>query len=270
MTQNNQIISQCFNPMVIDYITKFVKYNFEVTDNNMRADLILNYLKDFGFEEVGCGTNRIVVKHEMAPGIVFKIALDTRGIQDNDLEEILSSRLQPYVTVTYDNTGTISASEYVQTMTKDDMEENYDIVSDILHHIGSAYILNDVGPKAFMNWGYRVDSGEIVILDYAYLTPITQYMDFSCKAKAPGKKHKKCGGPLGYSKDFSEFVCTCCGARFAIGDIASTPEKDDSTDFNTSGLDLDQYPELQRLEEGSLIAPIEEDDRDEFGFNTNF
>lgn len=270
MTQNTEIIKQYFNPAMIDYITQFVKYNFEITDNNMRADAILNYVKPFGFEEVGCGTNRIAIRHVNEPTVVFKIALDSRGITDNDLEEVLSSRLQPYVTVTYDNTGTISASEFVDVMTSDDMENNYEVVSNILLHIGSAYVLNDVGPKAFMNWGFRPYSDEVVILDYAYLTPIVPEMDFSCKAKAPGKKHKKCGGPLRYSKDFSEFVCTCCGAKFAIGDIAATPEKDESMDFNTTGLDASAYPELSRLDETTFTVPDEPEYRDEFGFNTDF
>lgn len=264
----NSIIGQYLNPMMLDYITKFVKHNIEITDNNLRADVIVQYLNEFGFREIGCGTNRITLKHENDESLVFKIALDERGITDNNLEELLAPKLQPYVTVMYDNVGTISVSEFVHTMKREDMDDYYDAVSEILHRVGSRYILNDVGPNEFKNWGIRPDTNEIVILDFAYLTPITEEMDFSCRARVPGKKHKRCGGQLKYSNDFSKFVCTSCNAEFAIGDIAATPGRDSTREFNTIGLSADNYPALEQIEPGQLVYQRDED-YDDMGFNTS-
>jgi len=264
----NSTIGQYFNPMVLDYITKFVKHNIVITDNNLRADAIVQYLNEYGFREIGCGTNRIALKHEDDDSIVFKIALDERGIVDNNLEEVLSPKLQPYVTVMYDNIGTISASEFVYTMKSGDMDNYYNGVSEILHRVGSRYILNDVGPNEFKNWGIRPETNEIVILDYAYLTPITEEMDFSCKARIPGKKHKRCGGPLKYNKDFSKFVCTHCDAEFAIGDVAATPGRESTREFNMTGVNPDNYPELERVDSSQLVYERDED-YDDMGFNTS-
>lgn len=239
MEEKTIILSE-FNPMVIDALSKFVKGNVEITDNNLRADFIMKLLRPCGFREVGCGTNRIVVSTENKPGYVFKIALDKQGIIDNNLEMELSPKLFPYVTTTYDNIGIIAAAEHVQVMNRALFNAHWGTVRNILFTIAQKYILNDVGPKSFMNWGIR-DDNNVVILDYAYLTRITPQMNFRCKAKDIGDPCK-CGGLLKYNNDFTEFECVKCGAKFAIGDIAKTVDGEE-LGFNSIGVDKNDEPE---------------------------
>lgn len=265
----DSIILQNFNPMMVAMLEQYGNSQ-DITDNNERADYIVRYLSQFGFSEVGCGTNRVVVKKDCDDTTVYKIALDKRGYKDNILENVLSRKLQPYATVCFDNIGVISAQERVNVMTKTDMYDNINTVRSILMNIGMVYVVHDVGPNAFMNWGFR-DNGEIVILDYAYITPITKDMVFKCKAKQFGKP-KRCGGQLIYTENYDKFMCMKCGAKFAISDIIALPEDELVFELNSydgnMGVDESLYPQIERELKQVLGTTDYTMEYDEFGLYT--
>ena len=182
--------------------------------NHRRADVMVKFLKQFGFKEIGCGTNRIVFAHKDIEGRAFKIALDSRGILDNNMEEKLYSDLKDIVPNFYDNNGLILIAERVIPFKKISEFYDNDRVSEILDTLAMRYVLNDVGPESFLNWGKDL-MGRTLILDYAYLTPIEQCARHECP---------KCGSPFKYINNLKELKCTNkkCKAVFAIADITGT------------------------------------------------
>ena len=196
---------------------KCIINDYTLTDNNQRADFMCKLMKYYDYYEVGCGTNRIVFSHPDYEGYVFKIALDDRGIKDNNLEYELGKVIpEQYITKCYYNNGIISVSERVQVMTKEDMKEMKPIVMEILKTLSADFILNDVGHKQFLNWGIR--NGKPVILDYAYLRRITPDMEFVCG-------YNGCEGKLAYTKNFSKFKCVECGCKRSFSEIEDSVSK---------------------------------------------
>lgn len=183
----------------------------EDMDNNSRADRIAFLVSDAGLVELGCGTNRIVFEHPDYPNYVYKIGLDKRGVKDNNLEEELSKDIpEEYRADCYANVGIISVQEKLKVMNSDDMRENKDEVIEKLITLSSNFVLNDVGPKQFLNWGFK--NGKPALLDYAYLRKITPGMEFICT-------YNDCGGQLAYTKNFANFKCIECGHKFSISEI---------------------------------------------------
>lgn len=210
-----QIIEQYFTHELLEKIAKICD-NFDIPDNNHRADKMMKLLNKHGFYEIGCGTNRIVVAEQGSTSdddptndFVFKIALDGRGIVDNNMEYKLSKILAPkgYVTYNYENTGLISVAERVETMTSFDMEERRDDVFDVINELKDFYVLNDVGPESFKNWGINKD-GDVVILDYAYLSNMSEINIRHCT---------KCEGDLAYDETLSKLICQDCGKEYSFG-----------------------------------------------------
>lgn len=185
--------------------------DYTLTDNNQRADYISKLMKYYDYYEVGCGTNRIVFSHPDYEEYVFKIALDDRGIKDNNLEFELGKIIpEQYITKCYYNNSLISVSEKIDVMDKETMKKFKPEVMEILRSLSREFILNDVGHKQFLNWGVR--DGKPVILDYAYLRRITPDMEFICG-------YNGCEGKLAYTKNFSKFVCVECGCKRSFSEI---------------------------------------------------
>lgn len=190
--------------------------DFSLTDNNQKADkikeLLENDLADRGLKELGCGTNRIAFISDKDPHYVYKIALDERGIKDNNLEFKLSKMINPkYITQCIENIGLVAKCERIFVMNKYLMLKYKKQVSEILTELSHDYLLNDVGYTEFLNWGIR-NGNEPVILDYAYLRPITQGMNFLCT-------YGDCGGQLRYTKSFKMFKCVECGYKYSISEV---------------------------------------------------
>ena len=227
--------------------------NIDIPDNNFRADKMIKALKKYGFEEVGCGTNRIVVREIDNEEFVYKIALDGMGINDNNMEYDLSFELPGLVVKNYETTGLISKAQFVYTFNSEDIDTYYNDVMDKLNIIKQKYLLFDVGPRSYKNWGYTTDAygnvEDILLLDYAYLVKMS---DISIK------RCRKCGCSLSYKDDLSGLICNDCGTEYsfaqAIGSrmVSSTAalfglndeeEKplneidiDDETTLNTEGI----------------------------------
>lgn len=182
--------------------------------NHRRADVMTSYLKQFGFKEIGCGTNRIVYTHINMEDRVFKVALDSRGIEDNNMEEKLFEPLIKLVPQFYDNNGLVLIAERVRVFSSRNEYIENDDIQNILDTLVKEYIINDIGPSSFLNWG--VDRlGRTVILDYAYLTPLGNCKTLECR---------KCGAPLDYTDDLNMIECTNqrCAAVYSIADISGS------------------------------------------------
>lgn len=199
--------------------------SYQLNDNNEKADGIIKFLRKMGgkgsddkyvWREVGAGTNRIVVYNVNYPDVVFKIALDRRGILDNKMERELYKNyeiIRKYVPNTYETDGIILKAEKINTFRKGDFENNEESCYRILNDLGQVFVLNDVGPTSFRNWGYR-DCGDILINDFAYLTPVERITLRHCRVR-------DCEGELTYDKDLLYMQCRECGARVPISDVTS-------------------------------------------------
>lgn len=203
----------------VKIIEEEIIYNFELTDNNQKADMIKDLLENeinSTLTEVGCGTNRIVFKSSLDEDVVLKIALDSRGAKDNNLEYKLTELIDnSKISKCYESIGTVAVCEKLPVFTAQDMKENKQKVREVLESLAPSFILNDVGFKEFLNWGWR--GNDPVIIDYAYLRPITPGMDFTCHyAYMTGEE---CGGQLAYTKNFKNFKCIECGCKYSLSEI---------------------------------------------------
>lgn len=188
--------------------------NPDIEDNNERARIVADIIGP-EFLEIGSGTNRTTV---MRCGMIYKIALDYRGMIDNLTEFSRSPERPDCLTKSYETNMLVLVAEYVTVMDLSEFQENADGIREILADLSQSYIFDDLGlnPKNHMNWGYRTDmkhDGDIVALDYGYLYPI----------RNPGEVLicQKCGGRLRYNDTFTGFICTnkSCRNTYRIMDI---------------------------------------------------
>lgn len=244
-------IKKYFNEELLKKIHSLIKDG--TFDVFQRSDILSSWLRPYGFKESGCGTNRIAYKKD---GYIFKIAINRKGITGNHSEYELSDQLQPYVTKCYDNNGLVSMAEKVTVMDQGDMRYFEDKVYKILRKLSRIYVLSDIGPKSFLNWGIN-NEGDPIILDYAYIRPITSNMDFIC--------HKKgCEGKLRYKDDFSAFECDICGREHPIVDVAG--DNLDKGQYNVFGINTDMgdtYNDLKHEEQVDNVSIPSDKDKGE-------
>ena len=146
-------------------LDKFVDIMYDPKfTNNDKFDAVLEYLTGRDFVELGCGTNRMAVKHD---DYVYKIALDSYGFKDNWTEFEMSPELQPYVTKTYECNGYVAVAEYVNLFSKEEFVDSRDNIRNILENLAEDYLFCDMGTiaKNYTNFGFRNDD-TIVVLDY--------------------------------------------------------------------------------------------------------
>ena len=265
MCENKICIEDVFEQDLIDEISDLTN-NYNMQDLVERENYISEFLSQYRFMECGFGTNRVVFEHEDYPDVVFKVAIDERGILDNNKEFELSKKLpHNIIAVCYESNGFISIQEKVEVFTKIDMQENINTVMAILVTLGNKYILNDVGYKAYKNWGIDA-SGNIVCLDYAYLTLISDAIMTLCP---------RCGGKLNYTRDMTAFRCEDCDALVTFSDISNTYDsldiqgfvKSEVEDFNNDGV-IDEK-EFEKAKEEIIVKNDDTDEKiimDEDGF----
>ena len=193
-------IYELFPESVLDKLVK-IRTDPKYTDNNQRAEDIIDLLSGYGFSEIGPGTNRICMRNV---DYVYKIAMDSYGVRDNWNEFNLSPELQPDVPKTYESNGTVTVAEYGTLMTKSEFMDSREIIRAMLDKLSDDYLFCDISlqPKNFTNFGYRLD-GTIMILDFAYIYPIDPKIMFC----------KKCGSRIQWNANYDKLVCTRCGRR---------------------------------------------------------
>lgn len=197
----------------------------KIPDNNSKVEAVIACLNKYkiDFIELGPGTNRFAI---LIDGYVFKIALDRWGIQDNINELTVSEELQPYVSKTYECNDLILVAEYVTVISREEFVKKRHEIEKILAIISEGYLLGDVGivPKNFCNWGYR-DTGELVILDYAYIYRIIGD-EMMCSVIINQDTGERCGAMLVYDNNFHDLYCPRCRAKHTFVDVRRriTPE----------------------------------------------
>lgn len=207
---------ELFTPVMIEDLFSIMNFG---SDNYKKANYILEELEPYGFEEVGEGTNILVIKHRHYPGVVFKIALDTNGIADNFNDELLQ-RVVPHYTRVFarHSTGIVSVQEYSVTMTKERMRDFVKPIMKLLRKLSETYLIADLSPSRFLNFGIN-RKGDFVIQDGSDLFPLSQ-LDKKAKCQNPvgwdakKRKMKICGGKLEYSADFLTLQCKECGREY--------------------------------------------------------
>lgn len=178
----------------------------EIEDNNDRAKIVAQILGR-EFTEIGTGTNRIAFFHR---GVVFKIALDRRGLRDNYQEMKRSVELPEFLAKTYESNFLINVCEYVEVMDQDTFIENESTIKYMLKELSKAYLFDDIGftLKNSYNWGMRESPGitgenmyDICILDYGYLYPL--YGSYDKVMRCPLCRHK-----LQWTANYTALGCT--------------------------------------------------------------
>lgn len=199
-------IKEEFSEEDLDFLSGLIKSPF-FDSNNDRADAILFRFRDRGFVELAPATNRFV----LAKGqYVYKFALDTYGVKDNNNEFDLSEELQPFVTKTYETNGLILIAEYVDLISENEFMASRDNIREILRYLSEDWLFSDVGTivKNFTNWGFESD-GQLVILDYGYFYRKDPKIMF-CESD---------GTSLTYDENFVNLVCPKCGRKYNVIDL---------------------------------------------------
>ena len=171
--------------------------DYDEPDNNVRADKANYVCNKLGFKELGPGTNRIAF---MKDGVVYKIALDRRGLIDNVSEYKRSIEKPGRLAKVYETNRTILTCEYCSLMDADQYQSQKELLRTILDDLSKSYIIDDLGltPKNFCNWGYRPNDA-LVAIDYAYLYPYEKY---------PEVLRCSCGGIISPNSSYTGYKCS--------------------------------------------------------------
>ena len=204
------IEDELFGPKLIERLSE-ISGSYEITDNNERIHYMLKELDEYGFEEVGSGTNRLcIVNKPYNDKICFKIALDGRGERDNNLETYLCKDeiLKPYVPKILDNTTLICAQQLYGHMSKKKFKKHKKTCEDIILYLAKYFLIDDAGPLVWNNWALENDEPKII--DFAYFTRLDNLIRMRCA---------KCGGKLLYDKNLLYMECRKCGKRHTFAEL---------------------------------------------------
>lgn len=206
----------------IAYLRKLILSPRYSGNNKLKIKKMDEVMHFRGFIKYAGGTNRIVYTHPSAPNAVFKVAIDSVGINDNPAEYQNQFKLKPYCCKVFECSpcGTIASFEKVRRITT--FEEFYSI-SEMYYelltkHIIGKYVMEDIGIKYFMNIGIREGFGAVV-LDFPYLFELD---GAKIRCSAEFENHTRCGGEVDYDSGFNQLICTRCGRKYQARDLAKT------------------------------------------------
>ena len=212
-------------PQDIDYIKNLILSPRYSGNNKYKMEKIDEVMHYRGFSRFAGGTNRLVYVHPLAPNAVFKVAIDSVGINDNPAEFRNQKFLKPYCCKVFECTpcGTIASFEKVDRITT--FEEFYTIADDyyyiIVNVILGKYVMDDIGIDYFMNVGIRVGCYP-VLLDFPYLFELDGRKLECCNVLDDGRV---CGGEIDYDGGFNKLVCKKCGRVYRARDLAKPPKE---------------------------------------------
>lgn len=196
-----------------------IKLKYQMIDQIMRA-------RDF--KRLAGGTNRVVYKSLNNEDIVFKIAVDRVGMQDNPREFENQNKLKPYCSKMFslDQSGVVACCERVLPILN---PKEFALIADdvfdiIVNKILGEYVIDDIGASRFMNWGVRRNFGP-VLLDYPYLFELDGSKLF-CTNTDP-ITGIPCGGQIDYDDAFDNLICTTCGKVYPARDLESKRKRED-------------------------------------------
>ena len=210
---------ELFNPSLVHDL-------FEImggcSDNPLKAKYVLRLMKNYGFYDVGLGTNIFTMASPMYPGVVFKFAVDDNGVLDN-LNDALISQLvneclgrERHTRVLASHpSGIVSVQERkVPILSQERMEPYRREVLNELSVLARRFLIVDLAPDYFhLNYCINRD-GTWGFIDASDLFPLEELGEVSCK-RAVGYNEKKrkviyCGGPLQYDDGYYTIRCNKC------------------------------------------------------------
>lgn len=208
----------------IQYLKDIITSPRYAGNSKLRISKINELMTFRGFTKFAGGTNRLVYIHPLAPNMVFKVAVDAVGIEDNPAEYYNQQFLKPYCTKVFECSpcGTIASFQKVDRITT--FDEFYTMIDDyyrlIKYNIIGKYVMEDIGIDYFMNFGTWAGRG-LVILDFPYLYELDGAKLY-CNATLENKT--KCHGEIDYTPGFNKLICTKCGRTYRARDLAKSPE----------------------------------------------
>lgn len=212
-------------PQDVDSIRNLILSPRYSGNNKFKMEKIDEVMHYRGFKRFAGGTNRLVYTHPSAPNAVFKVAIDSVGINDNPAEFRNQNFLKPYCCKVFECSpcGTIASFEKVERITT--FDEFYSIGEDyfqiIVNVILGKYVMDDIGIDFFMNFGIRAGCFP-VILDFPYLFELDG-RKLECNNVLDDGSI--CHGEIDYDAGFNKLVCKKCGRHFKARDLAKPPKE---------------------------------------------
>lgn len=228
-------------PFEVEDMIRKVSSAPDFKDNIERIRYLNKYMAQFGFVPAGSGTNRTVFKHPdtkyMADGydVVFKIALDSRGVKDNGLEhdiffeapsDIIEKGYLIEVFEKSDNDLILVSREADLVMTLNTyctfMKKIHEMFSDMDEY----YLLDDMDPANLAVMKYENPDGSIedrvTIIDSANIVKKDKLHLFCTSNECVGMDNEETY--LTYTRDMKQMFCPRCGAHYTFADIKGTEE----------------------------------------------
>ena len=207
-----------FDIQELNSIARSIKYSAKP---QARYEAINKVCNRCGLVKFAAGTNRVVYRHPEFQDILFKIAADDVGLNDNPAEYRNQFLLKPFVAKTFEISpcGTVAIVERVNPITS--REEYISVADDVFELITEwligKYVLADIGTKFFMNIGIRANFG-VVLLDYPYVYELDGNKIF-CRKPDPTSPTGVCDGEIDYDDGFNFLRCTKCGAVYKAKEL---------------------------------------------------
>lgn len=186
------------------------------SDNQLKSDELTKILKPQGFKPEGLGTNIMVYTHkdDKKKSVVYKIALDEYGIQNNFDDIQLSQDIPEFVQVhEVETQGLVSVQEYARACRSlEEIQIYYKKIFKILARLSKDYLIVDLSPDNIKNYGIT-KKGELKIIDGSDLVPLDNTIPIACQGIVFDKKGKRarCEHKLTYDDEYKKLVCPKCG-----------------------------------------------------------
>lgn len=214
-------LSWFFSPFDIQELNNIARSIRYSAKPQARYEAINKVCNRCGLVKFAAGTNRVVYRHPEFQDILFKIAADDVGLNDNPAEYRNQFLLKPFVAKTFEISpcGTVAIVERVNPITS--REEYISVADDVFELITEwligKYVLADIGTKFFMNIGIRANFG-VVLLDYPYVYELDGNKIF-CRKPDPTSPTGICDGEIDYDDGFNFLRCTKCGAVYKAKEL---------------------------------------------------
>ena len=244
------------------YIATSVKYSGKPAQKYAAMDAIMNAR---GFVKLSAGTNRVVYRFLESTDFVVKVAADVIGIGDNPREFENQFIFKPFVTKVFEVSpcGTVGVFERVNPITsREEFLSAADDIFDVINEwfIGK-YIMADIGTKYFMNWGIRTYStgkeGSVafgpVLLDFPYVYELDGNKLF-CSAVDHNSETGLCGGVIDYDNGFNSLVCTKCGIRYRVKELAKKIKNNEIKIISNTGREIKKMKIGRYDKDGNIIT----------------
>lgn len=228
-------IMSLFTPQDIQELIKIATSLRYAGNIARKYDMIDAVMKRRGFRRAHCGTNRVVYNFLEDDRFVAKVAVDRVGMEDSPAEYKNQAYFQPFCCKIFevDPSGVISFIERVNPISsiEEFMSVKDDIFNMMVTKIIGKYIVDDLGTKAFMNFGIRMNANGTafgpVIIDFPYAYELDG-AKLRCAHKIINEHGdlEECDGEIDYDPGFNTLICNKCGREYKALDLAKEKNED--------------------------------------------